>query len=53
MNGANKLSAQDIRDGCWIHGIGELALWERRALRAVDNAWLAAQLDAAPKRTKK
>ncbi len=34
-----KIRAADIKDWCWINGT-ELELWERKALSAIDKAWI-------------
>lgn len=42
---ASKITAENVKDWMWFAGVKELALWERRALRAVDNVWMKAQND--------
>lgn len=41
MNAA-RITAGQIRDFCWAEGV-VMARWERRAIRAVDAAWMKAQ----------
>lgn len=35
----SRIGSQAMRDWCWATG-NTLALWERRAIRAVDAAWI-------------
>ena len=42
MAGPLRLTARNIIDWAWCAGV-ELELWERRALRALDDLWLEAQ----------
>ena len=44
VNGAERFSAADMLDWCWASG-NTLELWERKALRLIDSAWIKAQKD--------
>ena len=45
LMGTAKITARDMRDWCWATG-NLLALWERRAIQAVDAAWGRSQTHA-------
>jgi hypothetical protein len=34
-----KIKSGDMKDWCWMNGV-ELELWERKALCAIDKAWI-------------
>ena len=46
--GASRITSQNMRDWCWATG-NSLELWERAALRRMDQAWMESQNDGGSK----
>jgi hypothetical protein len=42
----NKITADRVKDWCWFNGVVSLELWERQAIRALDNCWFMLQRKA-------
>jgi hypothetical protein len=38
----SRITAQDVKDWCWFNGVEFPDVWERKALLAIDNAWMEA-----------
>lgn len=42
---ASRITSSQMKDWCWASG-NDLALWERKAIRAIDTVWMNAQGDS-------